>query len=194
MALTRELADAERRLAAMINSRADSEETERLAAKRDRIRADDARCQSLQAEFQEDFRQFGAEPPMPRADEWSGQYEKRLLRGLQRRLSPSSDLADPSLLDVPAPALGNFAQMIRSEAASEAKRPSFDNLPETLDDPRAKLETINPDTGERRIEWRAKRSFIADMSMAPKTVVRIVDPRTQNVLFGAPFDKMPKAR
>jgi hypothetical protein len=193
MSYTAELEQAERRLARMINHRADSEEREVRADKAARVRADDAKCQSLMAEFQEDFRQFGTEPPLVRSDEWSDQYQVRLLKNLQRKLSPSSDLADSRLLDnIPrGPALENFTQMIRSEARSEAKRPSFDNLPETLDDPRSRLETVDPNSGARKIEWRAKRSFIADMNMAPKTVVRIVDPRTQNVLFGRPFDKAP---
>jgi hypothetical protein len=191
MAYTSELAEAERRLARMINSRADSEAAEARADKAERIRADDARCQNLMAEFQEDFGAHGVTPPMPRADEWSGQYERRLLRGLQRRLAPDNDLADPSILDVPAPALANFSAMIRKAAADEAFRPSEANLPETVSDPRAKLETFDSNSGARKIEWRAKKSFIHDFSMQPKTVVRIVDPRTQNILFGRPFDKAP---
>ena len=129
---------------------------------------------------------------MARSDEWSGQFERRLLKNLQRRLSPSSELADPGLLDgVPRNAMGNFRDMIRSEAGREAYKPSHDNLPLTVDDARARFETTNPDTGARQIEWRAQESFIKQMSQPPFTVVRIVDPRTQNVLYGRPFDKAP---
>jgi hypothetical protein len=120
MAYTSELAEAERRLAKMIGARADSEEREARTDKAERVRRDDLRCRDLAAEFQSDFAAFGVEPPMPRADEWSNEYQKRLLRGLQRRLSPDSDLADPSLLDVPPAVLTNFAQMIRAESAREA--------------------------------------------------------------------------
>jgi hypothetical protein len=89
-----ELQAAERRLAQMINARADSEERERRAdasARAERIRVDDLRCKDLMAEFQPDYARHGCEPPMARSDEWSNQYEVRLLKGLQRRLSPDSD-------------------------------------------------------------------------------------------------------
>ena len=195
MAYTQELEQAERRLARMINSRADSDEASARADKAERVRRDDAKCQSLMAEFQEDFRQFGTEPPLVRSDEWSDAYQVRLLKNLQRRLSPSSDLASPRLLDniPPGPALQNFTQMIRSEARNEAPRPSFDNLPENLDDPRSRLETTDPDTGHRRIEWRAKRSFIADMSQTPQRVLRFLG-KNGDVIFGPGFDRAPKAR
>jgi hypothetical protein len=195
MSITSDLAFAEKRLAALINSRADSEEREARADQVARVRADDAKCATLMAEYQEDYRAFGAEPPLVRSDEWASQYQKRLLRGLQRRLSPDSKLADLGLLDgVPAPALANFSQMIRDEASREAFRPSEANLPESVDDPRARIERTDSATGERRIEYRAKRSFIHDLSQQPLTVMRIVDPRTQNVLFGPAFDKAPRSR
>ena len=192
MGITSELADAERRLARMINHRADSEAAEARADHAARVRADDARCATLRGEYQQDFAAHGLEVPMARSDEWSGQLERRLLKNLQRRLSPSSDLAAPNLLDgVPGNAMGNFRDMIHGEAGREAYKPSHDNLPLTVDDARAKFETVDPNSGARKIEWRAQESFIKQMSQPPFTVVRIVDPRTQNVLFGRPFDKAP---
>ena len=70
------------------------DEAERTATKRDRVRADDARCADLAASNQADYAAHGVTPPLPNADEWSAGYEKRLLLGLQRRLSPDSKLAD----------------------------------------------------------------------------------------------------
>ena len=190
-----ELQAAERRLAQMINRRADSDEAETRADQRERVRADDARCASLQAEYQSDYAAFGLEPPLMRSDEWSGQFERRLLKGLQRRLSPSSKLAAPDLLDeVPSSALGNFRSMIRSEASREAFRPSRDNLPLTVDDPRARVERVDADTGHRQIEWQAQQSFIKQMNHPAQRVMRFCDPRTQNVLWGKPFDRLPNAR
>jgi hypothetical protein len=189
MSVTSELAEAERRLARMINHRADSEAAEARADKAERIRRDDLRCRDLAAEFQSDFAAFGVEPPMPRADEWSNEYQKRLLRGLQRRLSPDSDLADSSLLDVPPAALTNFAQMIRSEAAKEAYRPSPANLPESVDDPRARVERTDSNTGARKIEYQARRSFIADLSQTPMRVLRFVG-KGGEILLGPPMDKV----
>jgi hypothetical protein len=190
MSMTSELADAERRLAAMINHRADSEERNARADHVARVRADDARCQSLRGEYQQDFAAHGLEVPMARSDEWSGQFEKRLLRGLQRRLSPSSDLADLRLLDeVPSNAMSNFRSMIRDEAGREAHRPSHDNLPLTVDDPRAKFETTDPNTGHRQIEWRAQQSFIKQMNAPAQRVLRFVG-KGGEILFGPPMDKV----
>jgi hypothetical protein len=189
MAYTSELAEAERRLAKMIGARADSEEREARTDKAERVRRDDLHCRDLAAEFQSDFAAFGVEPPMPRADEWSNEYQKRLLRGLQRRLSPDSDLADPSLLDVPPAALTNFAQMIRAESAREAYRPSPANLPESVDDPRARVERTDSNTGARKIEYQARRSFIADLSQTPMRVLRFVG-KGGEILFGPPMDKV----
>jgi hypothetical protein len=189
MSVTSELAEAERRLARMIGARADAEEREARADKAERVRRDDLKCRDLAAEYQSDFAAFGVTPPMARSDEWSGQFEKRLLRGLQRRLSPDSKLADPSILDVPAPALANFATMIRAEASREAFRPSEANLPESVDDPRAKVERVDSNTGERRIEYQARRSFIKDLSMEPLRVLRFVG-KGGEILFGPPVAKM----
>ncbi len=85
MSLTAELEAAERRLAAMVRRRADAEEAEARADERERVRADDLRCRDLAADYQPDYQAFGVTPPMPRADEWATQYERRLLRGLQPR-------------------------------------------------------------------------------------------------------------
>ena len=191
MSITSDLAYAEKRLAALINSRADSEERQARADRAERVRADDARCANLAASYQEDYAAHGVSPPLPNADEWSSGYEKRLLRGLQRRLSPDSKLADSSILDVPPAALTNFAQMIRAESAREAFRPSEANLPETVNDQRAKIERTDAATGERRIEYRAKRSFIHDFSMQPLKVHRIINPRTREILFGPAFPTAP---
>ena len=194
MSVTSELADAERRLARMINHRADSEAAEARADQAARVRADDARCASLRGEYQQDFAAHGIEVPMARSDEWSGQFEKRLLRGLQRRLSPSSELADLRLLDeVPSNALPNFREMIRSEASREAFRPSRDNLPLTVDDPRAKVERIDANTGHRQIEWQAQESFIKQMNAPAQRVLRFIG-KGGDVIFGPPFPNMRDRR
>ena len=112
MSRTSALEAGERRLAAMIHRRADAEEAQARADQRERVRRDDQKCVALAAEYQPDFAAFGASPPLARADEWSSDYERRLLRGLQRRLPPRSELADPTMLDgLPSKALENFARM-----------------------------------------------------------------------------------
>jgi len=193
MTLTASLEAAERRLAKLINRTADEQESQRRADDRALVRRDDARCASLAAEFQPDFAAHGLEPPMARADEWSSDYERRLLRGLQRRLPPRSELANPAIIDgAPnGPALENFATSIRAAAAAEADRPSFDNRADSVDDPRARRERLDPETGARTIEWIAKRSFISDIARPGLRVQRITDPVSGRVLMGPQFAKAP---
>jgi hypothetical protein len=153
MSMTDELAKAERRLAEMVNARADSEERERSRDKAERVRLDDLRCKDLAAEYQQDYAAHNATPPLIRSDEWSSDYERRLLRGLQRRLSPRSDLADPTLFnEIHGKAFENFAGMVRQEAAKEAHTPSPENLPESVSDPRAARERVD-DMGRRTVEF-----------------------------------------
>jgi hypothetical protein len=59
--------------------------------------------------------------------------------------------------------------------------------------PRAKIERVDSATGERRIEYQAKRSFIHDLSMQPQRVLRMIG-KNGDVIFGPPFDRMPNAR
>jgi hypothetical protein len=189
MAVTDELARAERRLAEMVNARADSEARERSRDKAERVRLDDLRCKDLAAEYQQDYAAHNATPPLIRSDEWSSDYHRRLLRGLQRRLSPRSDLADPTLFnEISGKTFENFAGMVRQEAAKEAHTPA-ENLPESVSDPRAMRERTD-DMGRRTIEFHAKRSFIADMSQEPQKVLRIMNQRTGDILYGPPMPRM----
>ena len=153
----------------MINSRADSEERERSRNKAERVRADDLKCKDLAAEYQSDYAAHNATPPLIRSDEWSDDYHRRLLRGLQRRLSPRSDLADPTLFnEIKGGVLANFARMVREEAAKEAHTPSPENLPESVHDPRALRERTD-EMGRRTIEFHAKKkSFISELNRAPQ--------------------------
>jgi hypothetical protein len=181
------------RLDAIVNRRVREEEA---ALKRDdaaradadaaQARADDLRCRELAAEFQSDYAAFSCEPPMVRGDEWASDYHCRLLRGLQRRLSPRNDYAHPALLDgLSGRAFDNLAGIIRAEAAREAASPSFENLP-----PSGELisrNRVDSATGERSVEWFGKRSFIADMGRPGRKVLRLCNPKTGDVLLGRPF-------
>jgi hypothetical protein len=178
MSMTAELEAAERKLAAMVNRRYAEEESERRADKAERVRADDLRCRDLAAEYQPDYQAFGVTPPMPRADEWASDFERRLVRGLQRRLSPRSDYADSTMLDGLSPkTFDNIAKMVRDEAAREAAQPSLENLPASVYDPRARIERTDSDTGERKIEFRARESFIRELSSPGRKVAMFLTDR-----------------
>lgn len=138
------------------------------------VRADDDRCRDLAAAYQEDFARHGAEPPLFRSDEWSDAYERRLLRSLQRRLDPASDLANTKCA-APLSEISprSFARPLRTKPPSRA----IPICPSWFYDPRAKLERQDSATGARTIEWRARTSFIADMKPLSKRAF-IADPRT----------------
>ena len=190
MSVASELQRAEARLAALIHNRADSEEREARADKAERVRRDDLRCRDLAAEYQSDYAAHGVSPPLPGGNEWSDDYERRLVRGLQRRLSPRSSYADDSMLDgLKGRAFDNIAQSIRDEAAREAASPCPENLPESVSDPRAMIDRTDA-LGQHRIEFQAKRSFIADMSPEPMRVLRFVG-KGGEILFGPPVARMP---
>jgi hypothetical protein len=71
----------------------------------------------------------------------------------------------------------------------EAETPSGDNLAETPDDPRAMRNREDSATGQRITEFFAKRLFIADMNRKGRRVLRIIDPRSGSVIWGAPFSR-----
>ena len=112
---------------------------------------------------------INATPPMARADEWSSQYHRRLLRGLQRRLSSRNEFADPEILDgLGGGALDTYAKLIRAEAAREAARPSFDCLPKEGFVEHHRVDA----TGARTTEWHGRESFIKALNRPGQRVAR----------------------
>ena len=193
MSVTSELAEAERRLARMVSVRADAEERQARADKAERVRADDLRCRDLAAEYQGDYQGFGVSPPLPGGNEWSDDYERRLVKGLQRRLSPRNSYADDSMLDgLRGKAFDNIARTIRDEAAQEAASPCPENLPESVSDPRAMVDRTDA-MGQRRIEFRARTSFIKEMNAPAQRVVRLIG-KGGDVIFGPPFPNVRDRR
>jgi hypothetical protein len=177
MSLTEELERAERRLAQMISRRADAEEAQARAdaaaaaqERRDRIRRDMERCQAHQNRYDNVFTKFGKRAPMALADDAPPDYRRKLYALAQTMLPSGHSLADLDPMELDGSAIVPFEKLLFEALEAEAEKPTGDNMPETLDDPRAKIERRDDDTGERRIEWRAKRSFIADLSREPKRV------------------------
>lgn len=177
MSMTSELQRAEKRLAAMIDRRADAEEAQARAAaaaaaqeRRDRIRRDMERCQAHQHRYDNVFTKFGKRAPMALADNAPPDYRRKLYALAQTMLPSGHSLADLDPMELDGSAIVPFEKLLFEALEAEAEAPTGDNMPETLDDPRAKLERMDSDTGERRIEWRAKRSFIHDLSRPGRKV------------------------
>jgi hypothetical protein len=197
MAYIEELQQAERRLSAMINARAEREElqlredrAECMRAEREQAREDAERRREIQARYADSFSAFGTLVPPPLDNERPGRYRQRLFDSLQHKLPPNHDLAMVRSDELSsAPARRNFEQMLLEAAVAEGDKPSFANLPR--DGSMVTRVRTDPDSGHKRTEYYGRRSFIHDLSMEPKRVVRIVDPKSQKVIWGPEF---PSAR
>jgi hypothetical protein len=168
---------------------AEAAEQEREAAERARRHAE--RKREFQSRYADAYAVLNLETPMSQADELPSKYRRRLYDGLRRRLAPDHPLVGVRAdeLAYSQNAFANFERDLLQAAEQEALRPSEANLPpsgELLQRVR-----VDPDTGERSTVFFGKRSFIADLSRPGQKVERIVNPRSGDVLWGAPF---PKAR
>jgi hypothetical protein len=199
MAYTEELARAERRLAAMIDKRVADEEAQRRADAAERRAADAAqaredaeRRRQYQVKYADAYQSFGVDPPAPVDDEAPGAFRSRLFDGLARKLPSGHDLAGIRADDLPSgPARVNFEQMLLQAAVAEGAAPSPENLPR--DGSMVTRVRVDPDTGLKKTEFFGTRSFIHDLSMTPLKVLRFVG-KGGKILWGQPFDEMPKTR
>ena len=196
MSMTAELQRAEKRLAEMIEARCSREEAEartdaaeRMQAERERAREDAEKRRQYQARYADAFQSFGSQPPPPIEGERPGQYRARLFEHLRHRLPSTHEWAGVRADDIPPSARANIEALVINAAVAEGAAPSPENLPR--DGSMVTRVRVDPNTNARRTEFFGTRSFIHDFSMQPKTVVRIVDPKSKAVLFGAPFPRAP---
>jgi hypothetical protein len=176
----------ERMLARADASDAAEEEQER----RDRARRWDESCARHQAKFDAAFEKFGERAPARIADESPAKYRRRMFDALKRKLPGDSDLAAVDPQELGSDLIEKFENMLIESAGNEAEEPSEGNLPDDVYDPRAKRERMDS-MGQRRTEWLARESFIAQMSRPGRRVARIINPVTGDVLWGTPY---PSAR
>ncbi len=178
MSMTSELQRAEKRLAAMIDRRADAEEAqaradaaERMMAEAAQAREDAERRRQYQVRYADAFAAFGSLPPAPIEDERPGQYRARLFEHLRRRLPSGHELAAvraDDLSSASAQARANFEQMLLQAATAEGATPSVDNLPR--DGSMISRVRVDADTGERRTEWYGRESFIKQLGRPGRKV------------------------
>jgi hypothetical protein len=195
MSITSELEAAERRLAAMINSRAAADEAQARAdavadraERRDQLRRNADRCANHQSRYDEIFTKFGRRAPQPIADAAPPDYRRRLYAIAQSLLPSDHELVRVDPVELGPDAIGPFEGQLFEALSNEAEEPSFENLPDSVADSRARREVTDPDTGRRVIEFRAKRSFIADLNDAPRFVQRFIG-KDHRVLWGEPFSR-----
>jgi hypothetical protein len=185
------------RLDAILNRRlAAEEDADRLAAAkradtvRARQRANVEERREIQARYADAFNAFNAEPPLPADDEAPTAFRKRLFNRLARRLPSSHELASVRGDDVAFSETGfnHFESEMIKAACAEGQKPSFENLPSNGE----LLQRIrSDDMGEKSINWYGRESFIKSMGREGHRVLRFVNPKTGDVLWGPAF---PKAR
>src|SRR5271165_5405072 len=129
--------------------------------------------------------------PMAVADSCPPDYRRDLFALGQTMLPGDHELAgvDPHGLD--GRAIVPFEALLLDALAAEEANPSYENRPDSVDDPRARRETFDPDSNARKIEYSAKTSFIKDLSREGRRVLRLMNPNTGAVLLGGPFSKAP---
>jgi hypothetical protein len=169
-----------------IEAKADADERRAAAAQ---AREDADRCRSIAERYDPAFMAHGTQTPQPVDDEAPGKYRRRLFSRLQRKLPDSHDLVDIDPYDLPASALRNFETMLIEAATGEGNNPSADNLPE--DGTLIERQRVD-DMGSKSINWYGKESFIKGLSRGGQRVVRLINPKTGDVLKGPPFPKDPR--
>jgi hypothetical protein len=166
-----------------------AEDAEREREEIDKARRYTERKREHQALYADSYRAFNIEPPMPIDDELPSRYRRRLYDGLRRKLAPNHDLAmvrADELAGSPT-AFANFEAMMLDAAGREALHPSDANLP-----PAGQFvsrERVDRDSGEKRIEWFGKESFIKQLSQEPRRVLRFVG-KDGAILFGPPMERV----
>jgi hypothetical protein len=158
--------------------------------RRDQMRKHADRCNQHQVRYDSMFEPFGKRAPQPEADAYPPTYRRDLFRVGQSMLPSDHDLTgfDPEDLDgaVIIPMEEKLFEALRQQAAE----PTGDNLPENPDDPRARRE-VRDDSGRVTVVYKAKNSFIKYMPSHAQRVLRLMNPKTGQVLFGPPFPMMP---
>jgi hypothetical protein len=150
------------------------------------------RCLEHQRNYAEAFEPDGKRAPQPEADAFPPEYRRRLFAIGQSMLPSDHELAqigDPR--DPDGSAIIPFEKQLFDALRKEAEEPTGDNLPEDVNDPRAKREVFDDSLGRKVITYKAKNSFIRNFVRPAHRVLRFIDPGKGIVLYGPPFDKVP---
>jgi hypothetical protein len=162
------------------------EDAERMMADAAQARADAERRRECQARFDPAFAAFGMQTPQAVADESPGQYRRRLFEHLRRKLPDGHEWASVRADDIPVSARATIEALVIDAAKAEGERPSTENLPDTGMIMRTRTDA---DTGTKYNEFYGRESFIAQMGRSGRRVAKIVDPRSQAVIWGRNFDQ-----
>jgi hypothetical protein len=157
---------------------------------REKARRDRSRCREHQSNYEERFAKHGVKAPMAVADDTGPSFRRKLFSVAQTLLPNGHALTRFNPRDLDGSAIVPMEQQLFEALDEQAVRPTGSNLPLSPDDPRARRETTDA-MGTKRVEFHAKRSFIADMGRPGRKVLRLFDPRDGKVLLGAPWSRPP---
>ena len=157
-------------------------------ARRQRQRANAEERRQIAEVYDDAFRWFGTTVPEPADDEAPSRYRARLFNRLVRRLPEGHEWSRTRADDLPSgSALDNIEQLIIEAAKREGAKPSTENLPD--DGTMVARHRSDANTGTRFTEFFGRESFIKSMGREGRRVARIVDPRSQTVIWGRNFDQ-----
>jgi hypothetical protein len=157
---------------------------------RERARADSIRCEQHQHRYDEAFQPFNKRAPSPSSDAHPGTFRRELFREAQRLLPSSSELAAITAARIDSSAIIPLEAQLFGELRREADNPSYENRPQSPDDPRA-LRIRTDASGLKSYEYHAKESFIKSIGRPGRLVARILNPKTGHVLYGDPLPRAP---
>jgi hypothetical protein len=166
-----------------------ADNAERETARRQKARADAEERRQIQVTYSDSYASFGTAVPEPADDESPRSYRRRLYNRLARKLPSGHELANVRADDISGQAIvfDNFETMLLKAAEQEGLKPSYDNLPSS-GELISRVRT-DEDTGAKATHWYGRESFIKELGRPAHKVMRVCDPRTQNILWGAPFDR-----
>jgi hypothetical protein len=177
---------ARRDVKAMRRADALDAEEERSKARRDR-----ARCGEHQSRYDSVFAKHGVRAPAPAVDARPPTYRRQLFTQAQSLL-PSSDHPlnrfDAAYLD--GSTIPELERQLLEAVEAQGENPTGDNLPLDVSDPRARREVADS-MGAKKMEYHAKRSFIADLNRTGRKVARIIDAPRGRVIWGVQFPHTP---
>jgi hypothetical protein len=167
--------------------RADAAEADE---EREQLRRDGELCLKHQSNYDRAFAPFGRKAPEPEADARGPSYRRRLFTVAQSMLPSDHPLTEFKADDLDHAVIVPMEQKLFEALAKEAEQPSGDNLPENPDDPRARREIRDDDSGRLTIVYKARNSFIRNMGRPGMKVVRFTDGKGK-VIWGAPYPTQP---
>jgi hypothetical protein len=192
MPITSDLAAAERRLAEMVNRRADAEQRDLAADQRSQEMLDAEKRIALQARFEDTFQPYGERAPAPAADESVPSYHKHLLRTVQKKLSPADDrvlsgtnnttvgdLARLPVNEMTRTLRDGFDPLFHQAASLQAEKPHVSTLP-----PEGEFVARHrvDEAGRSTTEFHGRESFIKGLSR-PGRLVQAIHTDRGNVFF-----------